>query len=64
MILEDSVCTPDSVMLDNNGIYIYCLAQFSLNNVHKRGLKHHHLFLSHKNVCYIIAMNDYILGPP
>ena len=32
-----------------------CLAQFSLNNAHKRGLKHHHF------ICYEYYTNHYIL---
>ena len=41
------VLIPDSRGVDHPGV---CLAQFSLNNVHKRGLKHHNFISSFRGV--------------
>ena len=56
LILEDSVCTPDSAMLDKNGIE-------NPNNMCAY-VVFVHIYISNKNACYIIVMNDYIRGPP
>ena len=55
MTLEDSVCTPASAMLDKNGTERPIVIVWYLSI---------YIYISNKNACYIIAMNDYIGGPP
>ena len=40
----------ESQQCQNYHIVWKCVAQFSLNNVHKRGLKHHHFISLYENV--------------